>query len=138
MSSAPSPRPSITENPWFWLMLFGGMGILAVTVIGPKHAARQARLERMAETRQRVAAARDAGLTTAAVATQRSSSAGSQVEEQDAEETGPIEPYVETDFRRPPRLNWLLIVTTLLMLVGTAGLLITRRRVGPAAPTPSA
>ena len=54
-------RPRLTENPWFWLMLFGSLGAAGVVVIGPKYAARHARLERMAETRERVNAAKELG-----------------------------------------------------------------------------
>src|SRR5688572_12320368 len=108
MSLSPASRPSITENPWFWLMLFGGMGVLGVIVIGPKHAARQARIERMADTRARVSAAKSAGVPTAQVS--KDSPNGEQ-------------PYLEDDFQRPPRLNWLLGLLTVLMLVGTAGMI---------------
>ncbi len=121
MSLSPATRPSISENPWFWLMLFGGMGVLGVIVIGPKHAARQARIERMADTRARVSAAKSAGVPTAQVS--KDSPNGEQ-------------PYLEDDFQRPPRLNWLLGLLTVLMLVGTAGLVISRRSIIVAAPTP--
>ena len=36
--------PRLTENPWFWLMLFGSLGAVGVVVIGPKYAARMARM----------------------------------------------------------------------------------------------
>lgn len=113
MSAHPATRPSLAENPWFWLMLFGAVGVLGVIVIGPKHAARQARIERMADTRARIAAARDANVPTAAVS--KDAPNGEQ-------------PYVDGDFDRPPRLNWLLGTLALLMLVGTAGLITSRGR----------
>lgn len=117
MTAGPStrPRPSLAENPWFWLMLFGATGVLGVIVIGPKHAARQARIERMADTRARINAAREAGVPTAQVS--KDSPNGEQ-------------PYVEADFDRGPRLNGLLGLMTLLMLVGTAGTIVSRRRNG--------
>ena len=54
MTTESHARPGLAENPWFWLMLFGAVGVLGVIVIGPKHAARQARIERMADTRARI------------------------------------------------------------------------------------
>jgi hypothetical protein len=111
------PRPSLTENPWFWLMLFGGVGVLGVIAIGPKHAARQARIERMADTRARISAAREANVPTAQV----TKGTGDQ-DAADGEK-----PYVDTDFERGPRLSWLLGLMTILMLVGTGGMLVSRR-----------
>ncbi|MEX0713722.1 MAG: hypothetical protein WD278_15390 [Pirellulales bacterium] len=51
----PNPK-SISDSPWFWLFVFGGMGLVALVTVSPKYARRQERLERMHQTRQRVAA----------------------------------------------------------------------------------
>ncbi len=110
----------LTDTPWFWLMLFGCVGSLAVVVVGPKYAARMARLERMAATRAQVAAARQAGVPASAVKRTEPSA--------DAAPRTPIEPYVDADFRRPPRLAWLLAGAIGVMLTGTAGMIVTRRR----------
>lgn len=115
-----SPVPRLTDTPWFWLMLFGCVASLGVVAIAPKHAARQARLERMARTRQQVAAAREAGVPAAAVKRDRAGDA--------AATSGPIEPYVEDDFAEPPHLTWLLSLSVSLMLAGTAGMWFARRR----------
>lgn len=123
-----SQRSNLADNPWFWLMLFGGMGIVAVVAIGPKHAARQARLERMAESRQRAAAAREAGVAASAVETQQSAAMSETMNDATRSVDGPIEPYVDADYLRRPRLEWLLLLTTGLMLAGTVGLLRSRRR----------
>lgn len=112
----------IAENPWFWLSLFGGAGILAIVVIGPKYAVRQARIERMAESRQRAELARAAGVPPSQVERDRPSS-----------DPDRPEPYLEADYRRSPQLYWLLTLMTLLMLIGTAGLLVSRRRMNAAA-----
>ena len=56
-------QPRLTENPWFWLMLFGSLGAVGVVVIGPKYGPRLARMERMAETRERVKAAKELGVS---------------------------------------------------------------------------
>jgi len=119
--------PRLSENPWFWLMLFGSLGAVGVVVIGPKHAARQARLERMAETHERVRAAKDLGTNAAEV---RKLKPGSPADGTGANRsaTGPIEPYVESDFRRSPQLVWLLGLMIVLMLGGTAGMILSRRR----------
>lgn len=47
-----SARATLTDSPWFWLFLFGGMGLVAVIAVGPKHARRQERLDRMQQTRR--------------------------------------------------------------------------------------
>ena len=53
----PEPR-RISDSPLFWFFMFGAMGLLALVAIAPKHAQRQERLERMADSRQRPFAAR--------------------------------------------------------------------------------
>lgn len=45
-------RGPIADSPWFWLLLFGGMGLLLLTVIEPKFIQRQERIERMQQSRQ--------------------------------------------------------------------------------------
>jgi hypothetical protein len=40
-SSAPDARPPITDNPWFWLYLFGTAGLVGVMLLGTKFEARQ-------------------------------------------------------------------------------------------------
>ena len=114
-----APQRRLVENPWFWVMLFGCTASVGVVVIGPKHAARQARIERMSDTRTRIATAREAGVATGEVQHQA---------ETDADGATPIEPYVDADFRRSPRLQWLLGAAVAVMLVGTAGLIASRRR----------
>jgi hypothetical protein len=51
----PSPAAPITDSPWFWLVLFVAGALMAIVVIGPKHAYRQARLERMNDSREQIA-----------------------------------------------------------------------------------
>jgi len=123
--------PRLTENPWFWLMLFGSLGAVGVVVIGPKYAARTARMERMAETRERVKAAKELGVSATEVQKVRpgevAGPAGGTASGS-SPETGPIEPYVEADFRRPPQLDWLLGLMIVLMAAGTTGMILSRRR----------
>jgi hypothetical protein len=52
MSSAARP---ITDSPWFWAYLFATAALIALALIGPKFASRQAQIEREFQGRQRVA-----------------------------------------------------------------------------------
>ena len=49
------PLPPITDSPWYWLYLFCTAGLVALVIMGPKFAARQAQIERKSEARQRAA-----------------------------------------------------------------------------------
>ncbi|HEY1602625.1 MAG TPA: hypothetical protein VGG64_23680 [Pirellulales bacterium] len=51
----PPERRPITDSPWFWLVLFGSSALVAIVVVSPKYAYRQARLERMNSTREQIA-----------------------------------------------------------------------------------
>lgn len=120
MANESTGRGSLAESPWFWLSLFGGMGILAVVVIGPKYTARIARVERMQQTRERIAIERaTADLRPAATSPSNPMA---------VDERPPNEPYVDADFGPPRRLLWLLGLMMLLMCVGVGGLLLTRHR----------
>ena len=45
----------MTDSPWFWAYLFTTTALIALALIGPKFAARQAQIEREFQGRQRVA-----------------------------------------------------------------------------------
>ncbi len=52
---APGKRSSSqrwSETPWFWLLLFSGMALLALVAVNPKYRRRQGRLIRQFEARQ--------------------------------------------------------------------------------------
>lgn len=49
------PVPSITDSPWYWVLAFSLMALLALVVIGPKYGKRQSAMERKYQARQRVA-----------------------------------------------------------------------------------
>ncbi len=49
------PARSITDSPWFWVILFGAAALVGLVAIAPKHAQRQARLERKNDTRDLIA-----------------------------------------------------------------------------------
>src|SRR5436305_8003268 len=51
MPSARSPA----DSPWFWVYLFTPAALIALALIGPKFAARQAQIEREFQGRQRAA-----------------------------------------------------------------------------------
>jgi len=48
-------RRSMTDSPWFWVYLFTTAGLIALALIGPKFAERQAQIEREYQGRQRAA-----------------------------------------------------------------------------------
>ncbi|MGC3970080.1 MAG: hypothetical protein QM775_22960 [Pirellulales bacterium] len=127
MSATPSTslRSPLAENPWLWVMLFGAMGVAAILVVGPKYAARTARVERMQAMREKVASDRAAGISPAAPGPTVMQSPNSKA----SGESGPPlprEPYVEADFGPPTRLLWLLAVMAVVLVIGTSGLLVTR------------
>jgi hypothetical protein len=45
---------SITDSPWFWLMAFSAAGLVLLTIIAPKYAQRQRRLEMQYYARQEI------------------------------------------------------------------------------------
>ncbi|MBI2827184.1 MAG: hypothetical protein HYX69_21135 [Planctomycetia bacterium] len=53
--SHPPPSRPLTDSPFFWMAIFAVAGLVALTAIAPKYARRQARMERMGQTRERVA-----------------------------------------------------------------------------------
>lgn len=118
-----APR-TIAENPWFWLALFGGVGLVGIMLIAPKFGARWARVERMQETRTRIAQEKAARIAAgeAATAIERPQSPKT------ADAPPEPEPYVESDFQESMPLKYLLGLMMVVMMVGTTGLLITRGR----------
>ena len=52
--SEPKPKlPSVTESPWFWIMLFSLAGLAAVATIGPKFDRREQSIETKFQARER-------------------------------------------------------------------------------------
>ncbi len=49
------PPRSIADSPWFWAYVFATAGLIALALIGPKFARRQAQIEREFQGRQRAA-----------------------------------------------------------------------------------
>jgi hypothetical protein len=49
------PGPSVSESPWFWVMVFSLAALMGLATIGPKYAQRQAGVERRFEARQEAA-----------------------------------------------------------------------------------
>ena len=128
MSTAPDQlrRPPITESPWFWLALFGGVSLLGVMVIGPKWVLRTARIERMQGTRERVALERAQSGVAAPVASSQPESLQGEVSRNFEHE-----PYLPSDEGPPLKLVGLAGIMIVLMFTGVGGLLVTRHR-GPA------
>ncbi len=53
MSESTKVPPSVTETPWFWLMLFSLAGLAAVATIGPKFDRREQSIETKFHARER-------------------------------------------------------------------------------------
>ena len=51
---SPEEKPPITDSPWFWLLLFSAVGLLALGAISGQYGKRQARLERQYQARERI------------------------------------------------------------------------------------
>jgi hypothetical protein len=48
-------RQPLTDSPWFYVLAFSLMALLALIVIGPKYGRRQSAMERKYQARQRIA-----------------------------------------------------------------------------------
>ncbi len=112
MSSDASNSPKLTDSPFFWLMVFSAMAMMAATVIGPKYAVRMARKERMMNANETIAVARETGVR------------ASEVDH----DSPPVIPYTEADYLKSPQLGWVLGILATLMFVGAAGMHYSRYR----------
>ena len=52
---SPPRVPPVTDSPWFWVLLFALVGLLALVAMSPKYGRRQANIERQYQARERVA-----------------------------------------------------------------------------------
>lgn len=50
-----SDQPPLTDSPWFWVLLFAAVGLLALATIHGQYGKRQAHLERQYQARERIA-----------------------------------------------------------------------------------
>jgi hypothetical protein len=50
-----NPQSPLTDSPWFWVLAFSLMALLALVAIGGKYGRRQTRLELQYQARERVA-----------------------------------------------------------------------------------
>jgi len=48
-------RQPLTDSPWFYVLAFSAMAMLALAVIGPKYGRRQSAMEQKYQARQRIA-----------------------------------------------------------------------------------
>ena len=62
-------QPPMTDSPWFWLFLFGGVGIIALAAIAPKYFRRQADIERQYAAREAILERQASGTATSLEAT---------------------------------------------------------------------
>jgi hypothetical protein len=54
-SAIRNPQSPITDSPWFWVLAFSLMALLALVAIGGKYGRRQTRLELQYQARERIA-----------------------------------------------------------------------------------
>jgi hypothetical protein len=55
-SLSPSQRrPSVTDSPWFWVVVFAAAGLVAIWIISGQYAKRQRRLEMQYQAAQEIA-----------------------------------------------------------------------------------
>ena len=52
----PQARPPLTDSPWFWVLAFSLMALLALAVLNGKYGRRQSREERKYQAAERIAA----------------------------------------------------------------------------------
>ena len=50
-----SEQPTLTDSPWFWVLVFSLMGLIALGAISGQYGKRQSRLERQYQARERIA-----------------------------------------------------------------------------------
>jgi hypothetical protein len=55
ISVAKNDAAPLTDSPWFWVLLFSLVGLLALVAMSPKYGRRQANIERQYQARERVA-----------------------------------------------------------------------------------
>jgi hypothetical protein len=60
-SAIRNPQSPVTDSPWFWVLVFSLMALLALAVIGPKYGRRQAGMEVKYQARERIAEDQAAG-----------------------------------------------------------------------------
>jgi hypothetical protein len=48
------PRLPLTDSPWFWVLVFSGMALVALLAMGPKYGGRQSRIEQKYQARERI------------------------------------------------------------------------------------
>ena len=54
-------RRPVTDSPWFWVLAFSLMALLALVAIGGKYGRRQAKIEVKYQAQERIAEQREAG-----------------------------------------------------------------------------
>jgi len=54
-SEIQNPQSPLTDSPWFWVLAFSLMALLALLAIGGKYGRRQTRLELQYQARERIA-----------------------------------------------------------------------------------
>jgi len=113
-------RAPLTDSPWFWVLLFSLVGLLALIAMSPKYRQRQANIERQYQARERVAER---------ITAENNSGAAERIDELEAQR-----PYVMTTSDKLVPIWPLAVLLALVSLVAAVMLWRGHRgRGGPAA-----
>ena len=102
----------LSDTPWFWVLLFAIVGLLALVAMSPKYGRRQANIERQYQARERVAER---------VTAENNPDASARIDDLDARR-----PYVTTSEKLIP--IWPLAVLLALVSLVAALMLVRRHR----------
>jgi hypothetical protein len=114
-SAIRNPQSPVTDSPWFWVLAFSLMGLLALVVIGGKYSRRQANIERNYQARERVAQR-----VTAEAQAENNSGAAPRIGDLEAQRA-----YATPRNRLVP--VWPLAILLTLVSIASAGMLYRRR-----------
>lgn len=110
-----NPKSSVTDSPWYWVLVFSLMALAALAAISGKYGRRQANIERQYQARERIAEKQ---------ADQNNRTNAARIENQEARR-----PFATPDERLIPL--WPLAILLGLVALVAAAMLYRASRAGP-------